>query len=641
MPAKQGVARQDICQLLWLSMPEPRDSLRQALYSLRRSFGAECFCCEGEQIAVVHGHFNTDVVEILQIEQALQGNTTTHAEAEVLLARVFALVKGRFLEGCIDCSEDGYAWMLELQAQVHRHALVMLARYCDVLMAQQRYTLAFAVAKKIVLLAPNEFQAVLKAVDIGARAGVVRIDKALDLEPAMYTRVKRSLERHRNVSAPAVLTAIEIDRVIQQLSERDRSSLSLICRIPSPFCFSLAMAAARISRTRLNGLISKGLIKPTGGGEFSAVPYVRLSAIMKLKPSTERRFIGRLCTLLLEWVMRGRHEERNTDFFYSDSSAREMIKGTIEAAERFELTVELVELANYAARFGFYDELNQFRAWVGEAVRNCEQNYVRVLTYNMFANIDFCEHNFARSAEQYELAFSLCLPEYEEYCMLLSMLPLAMHHAGREEEALGYSKLYVDVCFKRNNISSAATAVQFQAEMLRAAGRISEAMHCLREASILFEKCDASPLSVAECNYQLAATLLTQQMPEEALNYSAASYEARKQHNDTTGMGQCAVQFAMIAAARGSFAEAIAHIDYALHLFNTASKTASHAAALITRGDILRHIGNYRASQADYEQALAYWRSSEHAGWISTCIHKLASINGESAAPYTSICGGA
>jgi tetratricopeptide (TPR) repeat protein len=574
----------------------------------------------------VPGSFDCDVFKVLDVEHKLQNMSPDCYNAEELLAKINVLINGRFLEGCAECSEDSFVAVSALQARVDHGAILLLARYCDLLSSQHLYPLAYAVARKIVQMAPGEYRAVLRAVELAQQAGITGLKNSLGASTAHIVRAERALKK-RTPCVQMVEAEPDTYSEFSASSAQDKHALATLCCVPFDFQFDLAKKIVGVSRKRLADLHQRGLLTTATDGLYRVAPALQRVGVLTLSAASQDRFFVRICCALEDWlVLRCSEGKLSAPYFMSDDRARHAIKLTAVAGMAHKPSLSFINMVMRASRQGYYSDIATFRDWAEKVADSTADQYLCGSIWIECAMLDFRSHEFVRAAALFERALGMFTEEQVEYSQVLAMLPLALHHASQTDQALYFNLRQIQRASSSGSTEEEAGAIRFRAEMLRSVGRMSEAMECLRESIRLYSTFNAPPLALAECNYQLAASLLAEERLDEALHYIGSAYEIRKTHSDYTGMGQCAVQLATIAVARKCSTEAMAHIDFALHLFKSANKAPSYAAALITRGDILRHLGKYEASLQDYEEALAYWRGQGHEGWIQTCLEKLQAL---------------
>src|SRR5262249_34884681 len=120
-PAGRAHPRDTLAALLWGDTPEPqaRQSLRQALGSLRRLLGQEVVLTQGDTVALDAAAVEVDVMEL---EAGLASDSTDGLEHAV------TLYTGEFLAGLRVSEEPFEEWLTVQRERVHELVLEALAR---------------------------------------------------------------------------------------------------------------------------------------------------------------------------------------------------------------------------------------------------------------------------------------------------------------------------------------------------------------------------------------------------------------------------------------------------------------------------------------------------------------------------------
>ncbi|MEW6374654.1 MAG: tetratricopeptide repeat protein [Thermodesulfobacteriota bacterium] len=154
LEAHSSHSREKLAGLLWGESPEnrARHSLRQALYSLRRTLGdltEECLVlAEGAASFRPHSKFHVDALEFLNL-------ATADPQDLKILRQAVQLYKGLLLEGIelTDCS-DFEEWLFFRRDALEQQALGLLQRLIDVLIRHNEYKESLTFARRLVAMDP-------------------------------------------------------------------------------------------------------------------------------------------------------------------------------------------------------------------------------------------------------------------------------------------------------------------------------------------------------------------------------------------------------------------------------------------------------------------------------------------------------
>ena len=210
-------SREKLAGLLWGESPESRarQSLRQALYSLRRVLGRDAFVLDANAVGFEPG---PDVwVDALEF-QAVTASKAERGEASALL-RAVALYRGVLLEGTepSDCPAFD-EWLFFQRDGLEQQAMAALQTLIDTLLAQGEHQAALAHAQRLLTLDPLYEAAHRRLMRIysalGDRDGVRRqfrlcadvLERELGAAPAGETQ---TLYRQLSAGQPAPTIQLE------------------------------------------------------------------------------------------------------------------------------------------------------------------------------------------------------------------------------------------------------------------------------------------------------------------------------------------------------------------------------------------------------------------------------------------------
>jgi DNA-binding SARP family transcriptional activator/predicted ATPase len=153
LEANTSHSREKLGGLLWGESPEPRarQSLRQALYSLRQSLGAEYLVLEADTVAFEpHPDLAVDALEFMTLAPP-----DPRPQDLVALQRAASLYQGLLLEGLELSDCPAYAeWLFFQRDALEQRAVAVLQALADGLLRRGDYSKALGFAQKLVILDP-------------------------------------------------------------------------------------------------------------------------------------------------------------------------------------------------------------------------------------------------------------------------------------------------------------------------------------------------------------------------------------------------------------------------------------------------------------------------------------------------------
>lgn len=222
LEAEKSHSRSKLATLLWAENTDQqaRHSLRQALYSLRKSFGDlsdTCLTVDADAICFYrHEQLHIDVLEFLTANDANINPDT--------LRRVVDLYQGHFLEGLdLEDSLPFDEWLFFQRDVLDQKSLQFHQKLVDQLITHRSYREALPVAQKLVALNPLNESAYQSLMQIHAALG----DR--DAIRSQYQRCKELLEQELQTEP-----STETQSLYHQLTSQERSQSNLPTP-PTPF----------------------------------------------------------------------------------------------------------------------------------------------------------------------------------------------------------------------------------------------------------------------------------------------------------------------------------------------------------------------------------------------------------------------
>jgi tetratricopeptide (TPR) repeat protein len=616
-----GLTRSHISNMFWPDSANGRDSLRQVIYSLRSWFGNDLIAGKDGSIRIEASRFVTDIRVIEEIASRIGSGSCTDGQRLEMLHEVFRLAKGEFLEGCIDYADPAFEWYAKVKLRIERRIVKLLAQYCDLLEQRGHNQDAFLVARKIVRYSPGEQRAEIKAAMLAREAGLL-----IKHPGRAAANMQERLEFESRALANERLKHASMAQRIGTLKPSDRAQLRSLCELAQPFTAAMAKAACHTTGTALDRLHNTGLLENSIPHTYSVINHQMVCNAIPATIKKRRTIWLRAAEATIKWLYepqtRGQFEH---NLFPNDPMASSTIRLLLERFTTFGPGEPVLFLIDQACQHGYRQLVSPCIPLLEElSDSNHLDTAMKALIFHTRAQIASSDGHFGQAALLLERGLELHSQNEETNYALLVGLPVAWHHAGCFVRALHWCRAGYEAARASNDLTEMARFMRFMAEIHSVNSDITPVLDCLNQALLHYrESGKHSPLSAAECYYQMAIAHLKVGQLDAALAEADEDYLVRREYNDDVGTAQCAAVYAEICLARGDCGQALAHIEHALLIYQNNDKPASIAASLITRGDILMGMHKHSEAACDYREALTYWKEQGHERWIKICESRL------------------
>ena len=468
--------------------------------------------------------------------------------------------------------------------------------------------------------------------ELGSRAHIVVAADTLSPDDdfdELLPELNRRLKRGASISSrESTLFNRLLDERLKYLSQKELQKLYKLAMLPDEFMPELAHALCGASNQQLSKMMHLKLVAPTSMGCRFLEP-VRSALLQKLTLLERRRTLLRLHAICVEFVKLPADLFQGGSLFPNRSSAEVTVAKIAEELARDPGNVDVVlDFITVAASSGYGNAVYPMRNWVLGVLSDAETPQGIYLSVCCMGMLELGVENYAQATEICEKWLPTCTAfSIHQELQITGILTIAWHRMGDTEKALDFSGREAALCRTLNLQLGVASSLRFRAELLGAAGRTDEMFSCLHQALEIYTRIETAPLTLAECNYQMADALIRACRHSEAYSYLERALEVRTHLNDVTGMAQCLCLLAEVRAFQNHEPEALMHVNHAILLCDAIHKPANRAAALLIKSSILNTLGLSAEAVHCARQALSYWESVSHPRWIHKCQNQLAQLS--------------
>ncbi|RYG34607.1 tetratricopeptide repeat protein [bacterium] len=610
------LGRTEIALRFWPDQSDPLNHLRQAVADIRHGFGAEVLVVEGKTLRLRdREQFRTDTDELQECLSEAR-RAADPAERLSVLQIACGLGTGDFLEGLEDSEAGG--WLTETRERVHGWLADANVEYAHALEAKGEFSEAWLAASEAMRWNPGDAEVsdtVLRlslAID-ARRPATLAGGRSLEETAAVLRRAEKSGRTPNPQEARTLLAAFGVRLVA---NEALRSVALALSGFKAPFTAEQARTIAGVRVADLQALVANRVLSEVDG-RYAMVESLRRVLWKDLSPDEQEQFAARHARNFARWVREPRNPEAEKEHL---ALALHWHLANSKAPSVLAFLGRLYDL-------GLFDVCAMGGDWCVAFLRKeREAPPLRREAAWLAGRLALARHRFAEAVAIFETAVALAeeAPSQLGRADLLFHLSYACHHASRPKEAEAWARRSVVEAKRVGDQAGLAQAYRFLGEILRAAGRLRQALECVAEAVEIDE---ATPSSVlGETLFQLATLQSLLHRPDEAYANFVRSLESRLELGNPHGTADCLRGMALIQARRGQTVEAWANARHALELYRSMGKIASSAAAL---GDLAEvHIcrGETEKALDRLEEALAIWKAEPHAGWTARVERRMAEL---------------
>jgi DNA-binding SARP family transcriptional activator len=620
--------REQLADRFWPGQRNGRKSLRQALFSLRQTLGADRLDEDRESVRLRPGALNTDLNDLWH---ALAQDTApgTAAARAAALTDAAALLRGPFLDG-IDDPQGPTGWITRERTRCQHLTADLLMRLALSLEAVGNLRGAFESASRALQVDP-EHPGVSQIVwRLGQASGQERLTRARLHELSLEALTAEQAQGNRLTPMEADSFGTLVEARLARLSDVLRRALSSLAVFPAPFTAEQALQIAGVVVHELDPLVTAGVLR-RDAERWDFVAGIR-SVLWKRLTGEQRR----------------RLRERHRRFFVEFIRPSRAVEQIQAECGHFQAAVEsIVDLPPTTADHVELAEL------LGVYINRCPSNpdtvrsvipYMEFLTTHADTTI---ASSAASTRSRWELqvgnpmaavhwaycAFQLSrdLKDLANYLSSIENLLALTHHQGDDDGFDSAVQIAVQAAqdpafpFPEAKSRSGFTERVYRilTENALARRRLDEALHW-SDRCLALRETTMDPIDDEAHTWFLRGQILShrQRVEEARQAWNRAMHGFRRQ-GDTHGVADCLQELGMLLARGGDDALGLSLLQQAISLFETCGDTAAVHAARGDQGDILCAAGDPQAARALYEAGLAFWAEQGHPRWTARFRERL------------------
>lgn len=621
-----AVSRNNLAERFWSDARDPRHSLRQAICSIRTSFGEDFISSDHHNVSAAAAYV-TDIERIRTLYRRATECTEDSDRLE-LLAEAETLIHGSFLEGCVDTGESAYQWYLASKTSVDGLVLEVLACFGRLQESMGDINGAFDTTHRMLQYNPDDAGLIGRLWELGRRTNRPQLEEVIassdlfeDALPRIKSRAKKGLPL--SIRETRIFEHTFQDR-LAGLKKRTRQHVLSLSVLNGPFTAEFAQRVCSTPASILNELADTQFLERTGK-IFEFLPAVRTCALRLLPPKSRSSLEGRLFAACLEALKR----YTNGECWHGIEAiepAVPLLEAALELTRSGQVTAEAIYYVKCLRHCGLTALADRAIGWLESALDPGSPDVtIAYLAATCLGDLHSASHRFTEAVTCYERALEIAVSvgRPNEVANAHGQLSVALHHAEFSELALDHNEQQRKLWIELFGQQSVASCLRFRGEILTALRDYTGVLIALDEAEQIYRKLGNLPLGIAECRSWAAEALTKLGRFDEALDAAEESLGLRMDAEDWTGVGQCLNIIGAVRAQQGRYSEARAHVLHAIHLFEREGKMPSRAASLATLGDVYVRQNRVAEARTCYEEGLAFWQENGHERWSTVFKQRL------------------
>jgi len=297
-----ALSRQTLARRFWGDKPDPNVHLRQALASLRATFGSDCLQTHQDTIRAAPGVFVTDIDRLRNSYQ--RALSAPPEECLHWLIEAEGEIGGPLLEACLRPGEQGESWLIGRRAEVHGWVASFLLALADAFEVAGNLNGAMEAARHAARFqpesAPIQSRVWRLAEQTGQEAALPALEPEDDLEQVVERIGEENTAVHLTGEETRLFSAL-YQAKLGALPLQSQKALPRLAVLPAPFSPKVAAQVARVSRQTLMALSRTPLLQRSGEA-FVLPEVVRTCAWRSVPSATRQQLRKRLASFCQAWI---------------------------------------------------------------------------------------------------------------------------------------------------------------------------------------------------------------------------------------------------------------------------------------------------------------------------------------------------
>lgn len=594
-----------------------------ALASIKGCFGDDALLIEGDRIAAAPGRFVTDIHQVAEWYNELAACASLENKID-LFVRIEQLVHGEFLQGCEDPIDVTDPWISRTRNLVGRWLSAVLMEHSQCLVAAHRHELAYRVMERVVQLDPGNKSGWTRLHELGTVVGRAPRDPSTNPRSSAARRQGKALSEFERICI-ARLNSLPPD------AQKSFAALSIL---PGLFPGALALLVCKTPTRVLNSFVDASLLVRDTSGYVMKGP-LQAFASRQLDASDRRLLLNRMSAFALRWIgkMHSGSQDRSFLPFLRREDAQPLLRVVLQWHITQPPTRHALTYLHSLAACRVID--------LSHAVRYClhASEYPKIsVAYRLGAALVACQ--ILMDSEQFNLAIELCrkLLASRELCSAAAdiahvhrNLAISLHHTEKHSDALIAAHSACTILGELNDSHFLADAIRFKAEVQAALKDYDGALDSLNDSETIYRKLRINGQGYAECLYQIGVVYRALGRNDGAVEKWLHALALRQERCDYHGIADCVRQLSQIEVEEGRLAEARAHADYALMLYDKVGAGAGRTLALAALADVYTAYGRTTEARSIHCDARQFWVDRKHCRWVAWFDDKLIALPDEQA----------
>lgn len=590
----------------------PRTHLRQCIASLRDTFGESCVIASRQDISIAPGWFTTDLeLALTSYQKALVSSSLE--ERLHWLMRAEEEIRGEFFEGWTPKTEEAQIWLIHLRANIQNRLLPILLLLAKTLEESNHIHAAFDIARKALQFQSDnqEVQQLVwrLAVSTGQQQVVYALEQTRSFREALSKISTPGLKRltlHDGRIFQS-LFMVELQGLPAHLSE----SLLRLSVLPSLFTPELAEMVCRVSARTLRKLSKTPFVEHESAG-YSLPSVIRECASKQLPTATRRLLQKRLADGCMRWLRHLHHYPAQcTTPFSSLDQASPFLIWSGEWVVTQVPTREYIDFMNLLRHHQLLYSIESLTTYYQRTQQDenlSKEIRLEATLEKAYLHMQLNQHKLAVVELEMGLPLATSLNDERKVVYIYGLLMRACHYAGDSQSAISYAFLALTQYKIKRDTQRGAEVLRFLGEISNHTGDFEQALQYCAEAVQLRRADGASDAQIADALYWQAKSLYQLGQWQETQSVIIEALSLWQRVGDTTGIGFCMRLLAQLRCIEKRFAEAQAHLEYAILLHDQTGNEGNRIAAIEVLGDVYH--ASRRKTEADclYGQCLGFYK---------------------------------
>lgn len=621
--------RSGLAERFWSDSLDPNHCLRQAIASIRSTFGADSILADRYIVSLRPGKFTFDIHLVRELVGKASSTENDIMRVD-LLSEAEGYVRGRFLDGCILPGDSAYHWYKGCRHNVDVLVRELFSELAKSLERTGDVNGAFEAARRV-LAYTDDAESLDRVWDLGRRSTPPQVADAIEagdrFEDLMPRLARRANRGHNLTSRERRVFDAAFQLRFDMLDDKAKSLLLNVAMLPAAFSPELASSICKAPIALLNSLCEHHLLE-RNEKTFTFLEPVRLCALRRVKSPQVSRINKRLfavCREHLVEIVTG-NREFTTRSLLSTTNAKPILSSALDSCMSQPPSPGSLEFIDLLRSAGYYEIARRAIAWIDASWTGGPLNLEMQIQCALYLGRLYADgRQFREAIRWYLFAYErlVAVDDQEQLSRLHGVLAVAYHHSEQHELALQHNSVAYDLSSAINDSLAVAECLRFRGEIFNSIGDSQEALKALQAACTIYRDLGNLPLSLAECLYWLAEALVHLGKQTQASDTLEESLGLRIDGGDTTGIAHCIAKLGLIRCQQGRVAEGRIQILHAIMLHEQMGDLASRASAVGILGDALLQEGKVEEARARYSEGLLYWQEQEHSRWCESFQRRL------------------